>query len=67
MLHDLWNNNGDGMVFEGARLLGLVWFALVFLCVYVVGAINGVEPLEDRNKKLQLCEIKSTFSFYYFS
>jgi len=35
--------------------------------VYVVGAINGVEPLEDRNKKLQLCEIKSTFSYYYFS
>jgi hypothetical protein len=39
-------------------------FVFVFLCVYVVGIINGVEPLEDGNKKCQLCEIKSIFSFY---
>jgi hypothetical protein len=55
-------------VYETAILLGIsMVFVLVFLCVYVVGVINGVEPLEDGNKKHQLCKIKSTFSFYYFS
>ncbi len=39
------------LVYEGERLLALTWCCFVFLCVEVVGANNGVEPLDDEDKK----------------
>lgn len=54
------------LVYEGERLLALTWCCFVFLCVEVVGANNGVEPLDDEDKKQQFIVKLSTPTFYIF-
>jgi hypothetical protein len=48
------------LVYEGERFLALTWccfvlffffFFFFFFCVDAIGANNGVEPLDDRDKK----------------
>jgi hypothetical protein len=39
------------LVYEGEKLLALAWCCYVFLCVDAVDANNGVEPLDDGDKK----------------
>jgi hypothetical protein len=41
-------------------------FALVFLCVYVVGALNGVEPWRIGIKSFNFVKLSPLFHFIIF-
>jgi hypothetical protein len=56
MFDDLWSIDGDGIGLWRWEIFGinLVLFCFVFFfffCVDAIGANNGVEPLDDRDKK----------------
>ncbi len=54
------------LVYESAILFRISLAFVCFLYADVIGDGDGVEPMDNMNKQLQLCEAKYNFTFCVF-